>query len=370
MTGKNYKYLHQQIHTNTFIEVNYAERLADGILADKKASRINEAELSQPCSTAIQVALVQLLEHYGVRPDVVVGHSSGEIAAAYSCGSISVDDAIAVAYYRGKFMLEEAGNTKATPGRMAAIGLGPDQVQPYLSEGVLIGCENSPESTTITGDQDAVERVMQKIKDEKPDVFVRALRVDRAYHSRTYLQISVSFLAFYQHLAITCYSFDAHVVKLSKSYSGWILNRPHLDHMQELASRYLHLMPDISAPRNPNISFYSSVTCQKICNGAELGTQYWVDNLISPVRFSTAVSQILLEPGRKTFVEIGPHASLAGPIRQIFKAANTKDAEYTSVFTRGQDSHASLLKALGELWSGHCTTPWISTLFSAHVVPF
>lgn len=155
------------------------------MLAGKKTSRINQAELSQPCSTAIQVALVQLLEQYDVRPDMVVGHSSGEIAAAYSCGSISADDAIAVAYYRGKVMLEEAGNTKTTSGRMAAIGLGPDQVRPYLYEGVLIGCENSPESTTITGDQDAVERAMQRIKDANPDVFVRALRVDRAYHSRT-----------------------------------------------------------------------------------------------------------------------------------------------------------------------------------------
>lgn len=123
--------------------------------------------------------------------------------------------------------------------------------------------------------------------------------------------------------------------------------------MKELASQYLHLMPDVSIPKDPKVPFYSSVTCQKICHGAELGTQYWVDNLTSPVRFSTAVDKILLEPGRKTFVEIGPHASLAGPIRQIFKGANATNVEYTSVLTRGQDSHASLLRALGELWSGN-----------------
>lgn len=172
------------------MKLKYANCVADEMLAGNKTSRINQAELSQPCSTAIQVALVQLLEKYGARPDAVVGHSSGEIAAAYSCGSISADEAIAVAYYRGKVMLEEAGNTKATPGRMAAIGLGPDQVRPYLAEGVLIGCENSPESTTVTGDQDAVEQAMQRIKDANPDVFVRALRVDRAYHSRKWLTIS------------------------------------------------------------------------------------------------------------------------------------------------------------------------------------
>lgn len=123
--------------------------------------------------------------------------------------------------------------------------------------------------------------------------------------------------------------------------------------MKDLASQYLHLMPDVSTPKDPQVPFYSSVTCQKIHHGAELGTQYWVNNLTSPVRFSTAVDKILLEPGRKTFVEIGPHSSLAGPVRQIFKAANATNAEYTSVLTRGQDSHASLLRALGELWSSN-----------------
>lgn len=124
--------------------------------------------------------------------------------------------------------------------------------------------------------------------------------------------------------------------------------------MQELASRYLHLMPDVSTPNDPQVPFYSSVTCEKIRHGAELGTQYWVDNLTSPVRFSTAVNKILLdEPGRKTFVEIGPHGSLAGPVRQILKAASATNAEYTSVLTRSHDSHASLLRALGELWSGN-----------------
>lgn len=112
-------------------------------------------------------------------------------------------------------------------------------------------------------------------------------------------------------------------------------------------------MPDVSTPKDPQVPFYSSVTCEKIAHGAELSTQYWVDNLTSPVRFSTAIEQILLEPGRKSFVEIGPHGSLAGPVRQILKAASATNAEYTSILTRGQDSHASLLGALGQLWSGN-----------------
>lgn len=154
----------------------------DEIMRPHKTSRISQAELSQPCSTAIQVALVDLLKLYGVCPDVVVGHSSGEIAAAYACGSLTAEEAIAVAYYRGKVMLHTT--PEKTPGMMAAIGLGAYQVEPYLTPGVMVGCENSPESTTITGDKDAVEDAMKRIKDAHPDILVRALLVDKAYHSR------------------------------------------------------------------------------------------------------------------------------------------------------------------------------------------
>jgi acyl transferase domain-containing protein len=128
------------------------------------------------------VALVDLLKLCNVKPDMVVGHSSGEIAAAYASGATTANEAISVAYYRGKVMLE-ADTTKG-PGGMAAIGLGSEKVEPYLTKGVMVGCENSPESTTLTGDKEALERVMEEIKETNPDVFVRALQVDRAYHSR------------------------------------------------------------------------------------------------------------------------------------------------------------------------------------------
>lgn len=156
--------------------------LINEIQAPKSRSRIASAELSQPCCTAIQLALVDLLASYGVTPGAVVGHSSGEIAAAYASGAITANEAIAIAYYRGKVMLSVDSTRK--PGGMAAVGLGREEVEPYLASGVLIGCENSPESTTLTGDKDALEGVMQKIKEANPDILVRALQVDRAYHSR------------------------------------------------------------------------------------------------------------------------------------------------------------------------------------------
>lgn len=153
---------------------------SDQLLAPKKTSRISEAELSQPCCTALQIALVDLLRSYGIKPEAVLGHSSGEIAAAYASDVITLKEAIIIAYYRGKVLL----GIDPSRGGMAAIGLGADQVQSYLQPGVLVGCENSPNSVTLTGDKAALEEVIQKIKKDDSAVFARALQVDRAYHSR------------------------------------------------------------------------------------------------------------------------------------------------------------------------------------------
>lgn len=109
-----------------------------------------------------------------------MGHSSGEIAAAYACGAITSREAIIIAYYRGKVLLE----IDPSVGGMAAIGLGAQQIKPYLRPGVLVGCENSPNSVTLTGDKEALQGVTEEIKALHPDALVRSLRVDRAYHSR------------------------------------------------------------------------------------------------------------------------------------------------------------------------------------------
>ena len=112
-----------------------------------------------------------------------MGHSSGEIAAAYASGALTASEAILAAYYRGLATLSLG---KIHQGRMAAIGLGRAQVVSYLRTGVIIGCENSPNSTTLTGDSETLEQIMASIKNDQPDVLVRPLQVECAYHSRKY----------------------------------------------------------------------------------------------------------------------------------------------------------------------------------------
>ena len=150
----------------------------------KSTSQISKAEFSQPLSTAIQIALVNLLRSWGVIPAAAVGHSSGEIAAAYTTGSLTCREAILAAYFRGWVT-----RTKLADGAMAAVGLGADGVRSYLTKGVVIGCENSPNSTTVSGDRTALANVIATIQRESPDVFVRSLHVDNAYHSRECLYL-------------------------------------------------------------------------------------------------------------------------------------------------------------------------------------
>ena len=147
----------------------------------KIESQIDQAEFSQPLCTAIQIALVDLLSHWGIRPSAVVGHSSGEIAASYAAGLLSAEEAILVAYYRGQL-----ASSVPHEGAMAAVGMGSQDVQALLLEGVVIACENSPTSVTISGDSDKIELVIKKIQSERPGTFCRRLRVGVAYHSRLF----------------------------------------------------------------------------------------------------------------------------------------------------------------------------------------
>lgn len=92
-----------------------------------------------------------------------------------------------IAFDRG---VVSRGAGEANRGGMAAVGLGRDDVTGYLIPGsVLIGCENSPSSVTLTGDKDALDGVLENIRRDHPDVFVRALRVNTAYHSRKCLHV-------------------------------------------------------------------------------------------------------------------------------------------------------------------------------------
>jgi acyl transferase domain-containing protein len=161
-------------------------KIHDELLRPGSESRLSETEISRPCCTAIQLALVDLLAQGNIKPQGMIGHSSGEIAAAYACGAIKAAETIMIAYYRG---LSMRNIDRKIPGGMAAIGLGRDDVASFLKPGVIVGCENSPESVTLSGDKEVLEGVTNDIRTAYPKILVRSLLVDCAYHSRKSLSL-------------------------------------------------------------------------------------------------------------------------------------------------------------------------------------
>ncbi|KAF4627893.1 hypothetical protein G7Y89_g10264 [Cudoniella acicularis] len=273
-------------------------------------SNLSQAAYSQPLCTAVQIALVENLTALGIRPAGVVGHSSGEMAAAFAAGKLTSSEAIIAAYYRGIV----SGNI-TRHGKMAAIGMGWDETSGFLIDGVVIACENSPSSVTISGDEAPLDEVLTSIRAARPDVLARALKIDRAYHSH---------------------------------------------HMKEVGETYRQLTERrvFGNKPNPSVLFFSSVSGKQIHPSDSVGPNYWQSNLESPVRFRTAVTNLVhaLETKyikRKSknlvFLEIGPHSALAGPLRQILTAASLS-SPYIPAMIRKKDCTETFLSSIGQLY--------------------
>ncbi|KAL9600827.1 MAG: hypothetical protein Q9179_003082 [Wetmoreana sp. 5 TL-2023] len=170
----------------------------------KKSPCIDDPAWSQPLCTALQVALVDLLASWNVHPSAVVGHSSGEIAAAYCVGAISRESAWKLAYYRGLLASRLADRSCRERGSMMAVALSEDALAPYIAQipaecEIAIGCLNSPTNTTVTGREEAIVALQAVL--EREQIFARQLPVGVAYHSVQMEEVANDYLALIQDLA-------------------------------------------------------------------------------------------------------------------------------------------------------------------------
>lgn len=280
---------------------------------DAKTSRLSDAELSQPSCSAIQIALLDLLSAWGVSPKAVVGHSSGEIAAAYAAGALTLQECAAIAYYRGQSVLKLKEQHPGLKGNMLAIGASPEEVSPMIkslkSGTATIACVNSPGSITASGDSDAISE-LQKMVEEK-QLFNRLVRVETAYHSH---------------------------------------------HMELVARWYGEAIGKIAPQTDSDVAFYSSLKGHQV-DCSELTTSYWVSNLTQPVQFSSALREMCtpLEGQEKidVLVEIGPHSALEGPTKQILKAIESlpKKPAYLPSLVRNKDAVETAVDLAGSLFT-------------------
>ena len=277
---------------------------------------IETPEVSQTACTAVQVGLTDLLASWSVRPSGVVGHSSGEIAAAYASGRITAGEAIVTAYFRGRAVAKNKRN-----GAMLAVGLGLDQIHKHLhgrEEHVKVAAINSPGSITVSGDEEAVGRLSAALDDA--GIFNRALRTGgNAYHSH-------------------------HMIPLGCDYSEMLIHG--LAQIEELG------LVD-NKDRYSLIPWLSSVAPDKQHRDITDLPSYWKANLESPVRFSDAISNLvnLNDTPISVLVEVGPHPALKSPLDQILKSVGKSSIKYASTLTRQQGNQESMLHLAGLLFS-------------------
>lgn len=277
-------------------------------------SRVHQSEIAQPSSTALQIALVDLLSSLGVRPGTVIGHSSGEIAAAYAAGVISQETALKISFTRS-LLSKVCEQNYSSKGAMLSIGLGEREISALLLEErngeISLACVNSPMSTTVSGDESAILDLQRRLNDL--GLFNRKLKVDTAYHSQRMRSV-------------------AH------------------DYHRSLDTLETKTIQD-------DITFISSVTGKQKINGFNPG--YWVENLVSKVHFSDALEaycnlELNSSHGKGAqhlVIEVGPHGALAGPIQQTMtEARDLLIYSYHSVLTRGIDARQSILSLSGRLF--------------------
>jgi acyl transferase domain-containing protein/NADPH:quinone reductase-like Zn-dependent oxidoreductase/SAM-dependent methyltransferase len=276
--------------------------LVEELLLDKETSRVHQSDISQPVTTAIQIALVDYLEALAIKPHSVLGHSSGEIGAAFAAGILSQKAALMVSYRRG-FISALCKDLMRGEGAMLAVGIGEKEVSPYIDQltaGIVcVACVNSPSSVTISGDVSAIDELKDLL--DEGSVFNRKLKVDCAYHSH---------------------------------------------HMRKVSDQYLESIEGLVAeePR-PGIKFFSSLTGKQQTSGFD--AQYWVDNLVSQVKFSQGLEELCQSELRTSqastvhlFIEIGPHSALKGPIQQSIRSLDFKAFKYTYLSTLLRDKDA------------------------------
>lgn len=301
--------------------------IKDALLEPVATSKVDDAAISQPLCTAIQLGIVKLLRDWGVKPSVVVGHSSGEIAAAYAAGLLTEAQAIIIAYYRGYTV------SKITlDGCMAAVGMDAEAADMIIEElslegQVCVACVNSPNSVTVSGTLQGVNKLMEHL--EGKGTFVRQLSTGgKGYHSFLMKEIGAE----YERL-------------VSKALAS--LPMP-LDASDESDER---------EDEKP-VRLFSSVgkSCDALSTFSRgthhfLKPDYWRANLESPVQFNTAIKN-LAATGSYHLIEIGPHSALQGPIKNIrtFLGVSENVLPYSFTLSRGQDANVCMKNIAGELY--------------------
>ncbi|MEZ5410407.1 MAG: SDR family NAD(P)-dependent oxidoreductase [Acidimicrobiales bacterium] len=263
-------------------------------LAGHDPGDVLPTRLAQPGNFLLQAALHDLLVAEGIRPDAVIGHSAGEVAAAYAAGIYTLEEAARVAVVRGRLQATLAGR-----GVMLAVGLSEAEAAEAIADlpGVSLAAINDHQAVTVAGDASQIAELEQRMRDQR--IFAKTLRVEVPYHSPV---------------------------------------------MDEIAADLADQMSFIE-PKPARLPIYSTVS-GSLSTGEEWGAGYWPRNVRLPVRFAQAV-ELALADGSTTFVELAPHPVLTPSIEAM--ARNAAGVSVTPLLSRRDDEYRMFVGAVGKL---------------------
>ncbi|AGM07229.1 type I polyketide synthase [Amycolatopsis keratiniphila] len=275
------------------------------VLRGVGGTSLESSEVVQPALFAMYVSLAEMWKSQGVRPVAVIGHSQGEIAAAYVAGALSLPDAARVVAVRSRAL-----RTITTPGAMASLALPAQRAETLLARwggGVEVAAVNGPTATTVGGDADAVDELLRHCDEE--GVRARRVAVDYASH---------------------CFHMEA--VR------------------EELPARLTGLRP-----RPAEVPVFSSVTGEEM-NGDLMDPDYWYRGLRQTVRFDQAVRRAM-QCGHRQFVEVSPHPILVSSLRDIATDAGV-DAGAVATLRREAGGAEDFADAVAEAWVKGVRVDW------------
>lgn len=270
----------------------------------------------QPALWAMQVALAELWRSWGIAPDLVVGHSMGEVAAAVASGALTVREGAAIVCRRARLLMDLPDR-----GAMWAVQLGAREAAAAIGEHgdrVCVAVINSEFSTVLAGDEVALEKVIAPLVER--GVFCRQVRVDFASHS------------------------------------------PQVEPLREPLTGTLAGL----RPRAGHTPMYSTML-DRIVDGASLDASYWMDNLRRPVRFLDAVLAAVADGRETLFIEISPHPILRPAIEDTLELSGAR-AWAAHTLRRDEPEFAELLANVAVAYVHGCDPDWAQVYKGAQFV--